>query len=108
MIGRRQVLLDQLLRLADAAERPNVTLQVIPFSAGEHGGMAGPFTMLTFAGSADRDEIYFEYSAGERMTSAPPVVRRHALLFAGLQRAALPPEESVALVRARAAQLGSS
>jgi hypothetical protein len=108
LVGGREVMSDQLSRLADAAERPNVTLQVIPFEAGEHGGMVGPFTMLTFGDSADGDELYFEYSAGERMASAPSVVRRHALLFAGLQRAALPPEESVAVVKARAARLQSS
>jgi hypothetical protein len=105
LVGGREVMFDQLSRLTNAAELPNVTLQVISFSAGEHGGMAGPFTMLSFEDPVDRDELYFEYSAGERMTSAPKLVRRHAQLFAGLRRAALPPDESVALVRARAAQL---
>lgn len=105
LVGGREVMLDQLSRLADAAERPNVALQVIPFSAGEHGGMTGPFTILTFGDPADRDEVYFEYSAGERMAGAPSVVRRHDLLFAGLRGAALPPEESAAFVRAEAARL---
>jgi transcriptional regulator with XRE-family HTH domain len=108
LVGGRELMLDQLSRLAHAAELPNVTLQVIPFSAGEHGGMAGPFTMLSFEDPADRDEIYFEYSAGERTTSAPPLVRRHAQLFDGLQRAALPPEESVALIRALVTRLRSA
>jgi transcriptional regulator with XRE-family HTH domain len=103
LVGGREIMGDQLSRLTDAAKRPNVTLQVIPFHAGEHGGMAGSFTMLSFRDPTDRDEIYFEYSAGERMASAPEVVRRHAMLFADLQRAALPPEESVALIRARGA-----
>jgi transcriptional regulator with XRE-family HTH domain len=105
LVGGRQIMGEQLSRLADAAERPNVTVQVIPFHAGEHGGMAGSFTMLSFRDPTDRDELYFEYSAGERMASASEVVRRHAMLFADLQRAALPPEESVALVRALAPRL---
>lgn len=89
----------QLSRLADAAEMPNVSLQVIPFEAGEHGGMAGPFTILTFRNPADLDEIYTEYSAGETMTNAPTQVQRHKLLFEHVQGAALACNESVALIR---------
>jgi DNA-binding XRE family transcriptional regulator len=108
LVGGREVMVNQLSRLAEVAELPNVTLRVIPFHAGEHGGMAGPFTMLSFEDPSDQEELYFEYSAGERMTSAPAEVRRHTVLFAGLQRAALPPQASVALIRALAARLRRS
>jgi transcriptional regulator with XRE-family HTH domain len=108
LIGGREVMADQLSRLADAAERPGVTLQVIPFDAGEHWGMAGAFTMLSFRDPADRDEIWFEYSGGERTASTSSQVRRHTRLFADLQRAALSPGQTVALIRARAARLRSA
>jgi transcriptional regulator with XRE-family HTH domain len=108
LVGGRKVMADQLSRLADAAELPNVALLVIPFDTGAHGGMAGAFTMLGFRDPADRDELYFEYSAGERMASAPSEVRRHAQLFAGLRHTALPSEESVARIRALAARLRGS
>lgn len=108
LVGGRKVMADQLSRLADAAELPNVALLVIPFDTGAHGGMAGSFTMLGFRDPTDRDEIYFEYSAGERMASALLEVRRHAQLFAGLRHAALPPGASVARIRALAARLRGS
>jgi Domain of unknown function (DUF5753) len=108
LVGGREIMLTQLAHLANAAELPGVSLQVIAFEAGEHGGMAGAFAILSFGDPVDRDELYFEYSAGERLTSAPGEVGRHVQLFAALRHAALPAGKTAAFIRALAARIRSA
>jgi len=48
-IGGGDVLRGQLKRLLQAAELPNVTVQILPFSAGAHPGMVGSFTVIAIA-----------------------------------------------------------
>jgi hypothetical protein len=104
-VGGRNVMREQLYRLADVSERPDITLQVIPFGAGEHGGMPGPFTILTFRDLADMDVIYLEHSVGETLIDTPVQLQRHTSLFERLQSAALTPDESTTFFRDRAKHL---
>jgi transcriptional regulator with XRE-family HTH domain len=60
-----QIMTAQLDKLADAAQRPNVTLQVLPSSSGLHPAMYGPFRVFRFATTEQPDIVY-----GESMTSA--------------------------------------
>lgn len=46
--GEPGVLVRQIRHLADAAERPNITLQVVPTEAGLHAGLNGPFVILEY------------------------------------------------------------
>jgi transcriptional regulator with XRE-family HTH domain len=55
----------QLAKLIDAAGQPAVTLQVLPFTAGFHPAMYGPFRIFRFDGQDQPDIVY-----GESMTSA--------------------------------------
>lgn len=47
-VGDRTVMRDQLVYLTEAVQRPNVSLRVIPASAGNHPGVDGPFLWLHF------------------------------------------------------------
>lgn len=49
----------QFAKLISMAERPEISLEVIPFSAGLHRGMGENFSILEFPETAD-DVIYFE------------------------------------------------
>jgi transcriptional regulator with XRE-family HTH domain len=55
----------QLDQLIDAAERPHITLQVLPFAAGLHPAMHGLFYLLRFPDAELPDIVY-----GEHMTSS--------------------------------------
>jgi hypothetical protein len=55
----------QIDRLAEATELPNVTLQVLPFTAGPHPAMYGMFHLFRFPAPELPDVVY-----GENMTSA--------------------------------------
>ncbi len=58
--GRPGVMRRQLQRLLEAADRPNVTIQVIPFRAGAHAAAGGPFSILRFAERDLPDVVYLE------------------------------------------------
>jgi transcriptional regulator with XRE-family HTH domain len=60
-----QVMRAQVDALIEASAQPNVTLQVLPFAAGLHPAMYGPFRIFRFAGHEQPDIVY-----GESMTSA--------------------------------------
>jgi transcriptional regulator with XRE-family HTH domain len=47
-VGGTRVMKEQLRRLAEAACRPNIVLQVIPLSVGAHQGMSGSFVIAEF------------------------------------------------------------
>ena len=59
-VGGREVVRDQLQYLIEIAALPNVTLQILPFAAGPHSAMRGPFTILRFADPDLDDVVYLE------------------------------------------------
>ena len=60
-----QVMRAQLGKLTEAAARPGITIQVLPFTAGLHPAMYGPFRIFRFEAHEQPDIVY-----GESMTSA--------------------------------------
>jgi transcriptional regulator with XRE-family HTH domain len=58
--GRPGVMRRQLQHLIEAADRPNVTVQVVPFQAGAHAAAGGPFSILRFAERDLPDVVYLE------------------------------------------------
>jgi len=60
VIGGRKVMRAQLLHLIDMCDHPAVTLQILPFSAGAHRAMGGPFTILRYTEPDLRDVVYIE------------------------------------------------
>jgi transcriptional regulator with XRE-family HTH domain len=60
VIGGRQAMRAQLLHLIEMCDDPNVTLQILPFTAGAHRAMGGPFTILRYTEPDLRDVVYIE------------------------------------------------
>jgi transcriptional regulator with XRE-family HTH domain len=60
-IGGRAVLRAQLEHLAEVSRLPNVTLQILPFSAGGYASTGGAFTLLRFADADLPDVVYIEH-----------------------------------------------
>ncbi|MFC4034660.1 helix-turn-helix domain-containing protein [Streptomyces polygonati] len=63
-IGGRTVMRDQIGALMDATEQANVRLQVIPFTAGPHPAMYGPFHIFRFQLQEIPDIAYAESLVG--------------------------------------------
>jgi transcriptional regulator with XRE-family HTH domain len=59
-VGGRDVVRGQLEHLIQIADHPAVTLQILPFTAGPHSAMGGPFTILRFAEPDLHDVVYIE------------------------------------------------
>lgn len=62
MAGQRDVAPGQVARLIEMAGRPNITLEIVPFSAGFHRGMLEPFHILEFPDHEDSDVLFSESS----------------------------------------------
>jgi hypothetical protein len=73
-IGGRAVLRAQLEHLAEVSRLPNVTLQILPFSAGGYTSTGGAFTLLRFADADLPDVVYIEH-----LTSAVYLDKREDL-----------------------------
>ncbi|GAB2772819.1 helix-turn-helix domain-containing protein [Streptomyces daliensis] len=58
--GSRAIMDAQLRHLAEISERPNVTVQVVPFELGGHPAESGAFTLLRFPESDLNDIVYLE------------------------------------------------
>jgi transcriptional regulator with XRE-family HTH domain len=93
-VGGREVMRRQLHHLVEVATLPTVTLQVVRFSAGEHGGMAGAFTILGFPEAVDPEVVYLENLASDVYLDRPEEIRRYAHLFNYLRSVALKPDDS--------------
>jgi Domain of unknown function (DUF5753)/Helix-turn-helix domain len=60
VIAGRDVMRAQVRHLIDMCDHPAVTLQILPFSAGPHRAMGGPFTILRYTEPDLRDVVYIE------------------------------------------------
>jgi hypothetical protein len=103
-VGGDGVMRSQMERLVELGSLPHVTLQVMPFSAGAHAGMEGPFLIFGFPEQADPDVAYVEYNTAEAYLEEPSDVDRYRVLFDHLRASALGPEATRALITGRATQ----
>lgn len=93
---------DQLRRIADEAEQDElVTFRVIPFGAGAHRGLYGPFTLLEFDGGLP-DVLYIDAGRGEfasMVMGDDPRVTEYRDDFELLLEDALSADKSIELIR---------
>jgi transcriptional regulator with XRE-family HTH domain len=97
----------QLNHIADACERDDLlTVRVIPFSAGAHLGLEGPFSLLEFDGDLD-DVLYLEGRSGASVmvTGEDDRIAEYRDTFELLLEGALSADESVAMMRQAAETL---
>ena len=94
-VGGPSVMAEQLGHLTEVARLPNVTLQVLPFTSGEHAGMDGEFTILHYRESSDPDVVYIENTGNDVYLENPEVTRRYNKIFHHLRAAAQNPGESI-------------
>jgi transcriptional regulator with XRE-family HTH domain len=97
--GGTEIMRRQLEHLADMAEIPNVTFQVIPWAAGPHPGMHGSFAVLRFGEPTEGDVVYVEGQATETFLEMESDVAQYAGIFEHLRALALSPVGSVELIR---------
>jgi transcriptional regulator with XRE-family HTH domain len=100
-VGGSDVLCGQSAALGAAAERPNITLQVVPFTAGANAGLEGEFVILTFPGGDDPPVAYVEGLMGDIYLESEEELDRYNLAWTHLVTQALSPDESAAMISKR-------
>lgn len=95
--GNEKVMADQLDHLVTMSEWPNITLRVLPLSAGVF--IFGGFIVLTSAGSDDPYMACTEDRVGQRYHDRAHELEAHVTLFEYLSGVALPPDEARDLIR---------
>ncbi|MEU5428249.1 helix-turn-helix transcriptional regulator [Streptomyces olivoreticuli] len=111
LVGGCKVMIDQLQHLEDLTERSNITLQVLPFSAGAHAGVQSSFVVFDFpedpsiACVANLTGTLFMDQAGQ--------LEAFSGAFDNLRASALSPADSLTLIQSvikelQAADRGSS
>ncbi len=95
-VASPEVMYGQLMHLAEMSRRPNITVQIVPYSAGGHTGLHGACTI------ADLDDstciVNIEDIADGRVTDDAATVSRVTLRFNSLRSDALPKGASRELI----------
>jgi len=109
-IGTELVMHDQLQRLAREADRPNVTLQILPLDA-QHTVFVPSFVLFQFG--PENDAMFQDVVSAEQMKGAFSVEREsdtylHRIAFQRLADAALDPASSRELILETAESYWSS
>jgi transcriptional regulator with XRE-family HTH domain len=97
-VGGYAVMRRQLDHLCKVAGLPNVTLRVLPFSAGAHAGMDGTFTILLYDGSPDLNFVFASNAVGGLFLEKDEEIQKYLIIFERLCSYALPPDETVAMI----------
>lgn len=97
--GDRAVMRGQLQHLIDISERPNVRLQIMPFSFGGHSGESGAFTILSFPDADLSDVVYMEQLTSALYLDKREDVAQYEQALKELQQDSPGPSESRDLLR---------
>jgi transcriptional regulator with XRE-family HTH domain len=103
LVGGYRVMRDQVRHLANAAQRSNVTIQIIPFSVGAHPAMESTFDILEFSGVTP-SVVYVEGLVGHMYLERLSDLQRYEQVFDHLRQMALSPQDSIELLAETAEQ----
>ena len=93
-VGGPGVMARQLDRLVEAARLPQVRLQVLPFAAGAHIGITGPFVIFSFPSTSDLDVVVLDHLTSSLYLERKEDLEAYTEAFNTLQFHALSPEDS--------------
>jgi transcriptional regulator with XRE-family HTH domain len=107
-IGDNAVMRDQLLKLKEMAARPNITVQIMPYSAGVHRGMKGSFEVLELSDEPDDYALLIEQAYRDQLIPDPTEeTREFVQIFFELEKIALSPAETARLIDKRLEELNN-
>jgi hypothetical protein len=106
LVGSRSVMRSQLRQLIDMSQMPNVTIQILPFTAGAHAALGSTFNILQFDGLLP-GVVYVEGLLGRIYLDQPTDLARHQLAFERVSDIALTAGDSVGSMEEAISSLGS-
>lgn len=96
IVGAPDVMHEQLKHLAHMAERENIAVQIVPFSAPAGGTFTSPFILATVGG---KELAYVDNQLSADVVDDPPNVAMVRRMFEAFRKSALSPEDSLALIK---------
>jgi transcriptional regulator with XRE-family HTH domain len=96
--GSPAVMQGQLKHLLDLAERPNITIQIMPFQAGGHSAAGGAFSILRFAEPDLPDVVYLEQLTSSLYLDKPEVVDSYLKVMERVCMEAATPADSLDVI----------
>lgn len=93
--AEEKVMRAQIAHLIHLSKLSNLTIQVIPFTAGLHAGLSGPFVILDFPVPTDPSVVYLESRHDSLYLEEVEVVDEYRTILGHIQAAALTPADSV-------------
>ncbi len=103
-VAAPKVMADQMVRLAELARRPNITVQLIP-RKGAHVGLSGAFAV---AQTPETTVAYLDHQADAMTTDSPATVALLCSRFDSLRTEAFRGSESLALIEEAADRWASN
>lgn len=97
VVGSSAIMSEQLDALAEAAKRPNIVIQVLPYDADNYAGTDGSIRAYEFADAPT--VCYTECYSGGRIVDAPDEVAEVMTVLNLLRASALSPRKSLELIR---------
>ena len=94
-VGGPKVMHEQLTHLLNAAESPDVMLQVVPYSAGAYPGLAGAFMIIGLEG---REVVYVDHAFSGDIVEAANDVATMKRIWEALRVEALSGKQSIELL----------
>ncbi|MFH9526889.1 helix-turn-helix domain-containing protein [Streptomyces rimosus] len=101
-IASPRVMAAQLRHILDMGQLPHVRLQVLPFAAGVHIGITGPFVIFSFPLTSDLDVVVLDHLTSSLYLERKEDLRAYSDAFDTLRGRALSCEKSAEFI-ARAA-----
>jgi transcriptional regulator with XRE-family HTH domain len=98
VMGGRQVMAAQLIKILDTSALPNVTVQVLPYDAGAHPAVESNFTILELPDPTP-GVVFVEGLIGFTYLKRDEDLARYEMIFSKLQSIALSPKGSLDLIR---------
>ena len=98
-IGGPDVMRGQIEHLIDAAARPNITIQVLPFSAGWHPAMYGMFWIFRFPDDEMSDVVYSEGLTSAYYLNKPEETSKYTEALDRMAAQAATPDQTITILR---------
>ena len=105
LVGSPAITSRQLMHLVDVATQSNVTIRVVPFTAGLHPGMKGPFEIVQFEDTPDENMVFLEGPSDDIITDDPTETQNYLVAFEHITEISLGPSESLDRLRAAAGEM---
>jgi transcriptional regulator with XRE-family HTH domain len=99
LVGDSAITSQQLQHLVSVAKLPNVTIQIVPFTAGIHPGMTGPFELIQFADAPDENIVFREITSSDTISDDPAETQNYLEAFERIAGVSLKPSDSVDRLR---------